>query len=101
MVVTAGLYLGLAVWDTNSGRRLNTAVGPELWSMAVAFSPKSLTLAFGTAGGRIEIWDAGTGRRISAWRGHSTAVMSLTFSPDGRMLGSGGDDGAVRVWDIP
>jgi WD40 repeat protein len=63
---------------------------------AVAFSPDSEVLAYGTGDGTIHLWDITSQLPLPDVTGHSRAVLALAFSPDGTCLVSGSNDATLR-----
>ncbi len=63
---------------------------------AVAFSPDSQVLAYGTADGKMYLWDVTSQLPLPILSGHTGGVLSLAFSPDGRCIASGSNDQSLR-----
>src|SRR5262245_22435172 len=90
----------LALFDTQTGKRIGM-LGPCKFPVhALAFSPDRLLLAVAEEDQSIKLWDT-TRRRlvcsVSEARGPGT---SLAFAPDGRTLASGGLAGRLRLSDV-
>jgi WD40 repeat protein/serine/threonine protein kinase/tetratricopeptide (TPR) repeat protein len=90
----------LKLWDTATGRLLQSIGGHngKLWG--VAFSPDSRQLASAAADGTVHVWNVPRGEEVVHFRGHRGQVRSVAFSPDGQRLVTGSDDGGVKVWDL-
>lgn len=79
----------------------DTLRGHTDWGRAVAFGPKGLVLASGSADSTIKLWRLENEQlQLTSLRGHKASVRTLAFSPDGQWLASGGDDHTVRLWNL-
>jgi len=79
-----------------AGSLLQTlAVNSEI--QAVAFSPKGLEVATGSAENAVTVWSAGTGIALRTLYHHKGKVHSINYSPDGEMILTGGTDKAL-IW---
>ena len=68
---------------------------------ALAFDPRTATLASASADGTVRFWSTRTHRQAGgAFRVPAEVVFSLAYSPDGRTLVTGGGDGRVRFWNV-
>lgn len=65
---------------------------------AIAWSPKGLSIASGSADGSVHVWDAITGQTIYSYTEHTGGVNAVAWSPDGQYIASASDDDSVRVW---
>lgn len=79
-----------ALRGTQSGPQL-TAVGPR----AAAVSPDGVSVAVGTAAGRLEVHSGG---RVRASRKLTRDIRALAFDPTGARILTVGGDYTVRVW---
>jgi WD40 repeat protein len=66
--------------------------------LALAYAPKSATLAAGCEDGTIQLWDGTTGKLMADLGDHPDEVCALVFSPDGTLLASASKDGIVMLW---
>jgi WD40 repeat protein/tRNA A-37 threonylcarbamoyl transferase component Bud32 len=87
------------VWDTATGRELQTFKGHGHWVTSVAFGPDGKRVASVGENQTVIIWDAATGQQILSLQAHTAGVTAVVFSPDGKRVASGSKDGTVKVWD--
>jgi WD40 repeat protein len=89
----------LALWDTASGRRLQTVTLPRVPVNTLCFSPDGKTLAAGV-GGEARLFEAQTLAPLGALKQGDAAVTALAFSQDGKRLAVGDEGGRIRLWDV-
>lgn len=91
---------GVRVFDSASGRVVQTLGDPGNETVSLAFAPRGAVLAAGTYSGTVELWDPVTGKRLaSSLLADSQPITSVAFAPDGtRFATAGQDDGTVKVW---
>ena len=108
-VASAGADGQVLIWETRTGKILDSLDGHEGKVIAVAFSPDGGTIASGGEDGVIRLWLAEDGSPIRTLEGHEAWVIDLAFSPDGGRIASGGgswgvyrasNDYTVRIWDV-
>lgn len=99
----------VAVWSTGNWNRVEgdyvpaqdryLASPPKASATinAVAFSPDSRRLAYGTADSRIVLWDVMSHVSLPEISIHKGGVLALAFSPDGQCLASGSNDKTLRL----
>ena len=101
----------IRLWNYHPHRGFEQTVGIGSQSVAnrksvtaVAFDPKSETLAWATrdqsSGNTVRLWDVSKSRPIKA-EPVPGSVNSLAFSPNRRLLVSAGQDGTVQLWNVP
>jgi WD40 repeat protein len=90
----------IRIWDTRSGKTLDTLKGHTDVAAAVAISPAGELLASGGHDHNVRLWDLQEHGKRRLLAGHEGAVTSIAFSPDGRRLATGGVDGVVILWEV-
>jgi WD40 repeat protein len=96
--------VGVKLWDTASGRLLNTFEQPDSVN-SVAFAPDGKTLALGlsTSGSNdvpVRVVLVSDGSLVHSLREHTGPVYSVAFSPDGKRLVTASKDTTVKLWDM-
>jgi WD40 repeat protein len=67
---------------------------------SVAFCPRGVRIATGSADGTARVWDAATGQPLTPPLAHEAPVKQVAFSPDGRRLVTASSDYTAQVWDV-
>jgi WD40 repeat protein/serine/threonine protein kinase len=88
------------VWETASGKEVQTFPGHRSSCYSVSFAPDGRRLASSGYDQRIKIWDLQTGEKVQDLEGHQHLVIRQVFSPDGKQLASASWDHTVKVWDV-
>jgi WD40 repeat protein len=95
------------VWDTKTGKEVQTLEGHAAFVTALAWNADGTLLATGSSDRTARIWDVASGEERKTFRGHPGEVNALAYSPDGKHLavaaGSRIDrdrPGEVKVWDV-
>jgi WD40 repeat protein len=94
---------GLRIWDTATGKVLQSF---DIWTgpqHCVAFSPDGQTVALAEQyhDKPIQLLDVGSGQLKGTVPGDRNGVYELAFSPDGQRLASSGSyDPSVRLWEL-
>ncbi len=88
----------VALWDTQTGERLEPILGHEHGIFALAFNPAGTELVTAAEDGSCRIWDMAT-RTQRALLSHPGDPETVDWSPRGDFIASGCDDGVLRIWD--
>lgn len=99
-LVTGNFNGTVKLWDTASGRVLQTLDGHSHLVYKGVLSPDEKIVASCSLDGKIKLWDLATGRELRMLTGHTDAVKAVAFSPDGKLLASVSNDGTLRLWDV-
>ncbi|MFL6209452.1 MAG: caspase family protein [Pyrinomonadaceae bacterium] len=87
------------LWETATGRELQS-MDAQIGSITtLAFSPDSHVLASGGYSGAVKLWDVATGKELRRLEGHTEIVNAVAFNPLGQ-LASGSNDKTVKLWDV-
>jgi hypothetical protein len=89
----------MRLWDTASGRLIQSFEGHCSPVTSVAFSPDGRFILSGSSDNTIRLWETASGRFIQSFEGHSDSVTSVAFSPDGKFILSGSSDNTARLWE--
>jgi WD40 repeat protein len=106
------------LWETETGKEIQTLDEPQNNLSQIAFSPDGKTLASTLTPdrafqlrkvlaepqqanyGTVRLWEVLTGQERGRFTGQVGGVLTLAFSADGRRLASGGNDTSVLLWDV-
>ena len=85
----------LAVWDTETRKRVATLNQVGSPAYPAVFSPDSRRVAAVTADG-VHVWNLDTQNEVLSLKG----MKSVQFSPDGRFFACGDAEGNIHVWNV-
>ncbi|MBY0525684.1 MAG: protein kinase [Gemmataceae bacterium] len=97
-IVSAGHDRLIKIWDTATGKELQTLQGHADVIHCLAASADGQRFASGSWDRTVKIWDA-DGQLLHALPAHTGIVIRVAFSADGRLLASVSGD-AVKLWDV-
>ncbi|TQS33773.1 hypothetical protein Golomagni_05870, partial [Golovinomyces magnicellulatus] len=80
------------IWDTSSGKSLQTLEGHSSRVCSVVFSRDSKLLASASSDKTVKVWDSSSGHCLQTLKGHSCGVRSVVFSDDSKCLASASSD---------
>ena len=89
----------VALWDASQpSAPLHVFDGHQNAVQALAYDPREMLLASGSADETVRLWDLRTLGLKRSYRGHRDFVTAIAFSHSGKILASGALDGRIRVW---
>jgi serine/threonine protein kinase len=89
----------VTLWDARQpAAPLHVLEGHKNAVQALAYSPKRMQLASGSADKTVRLWNLQTLKLRRRYRGNRDFVTATAFSPNGRMLAGGSLDGSIKVW---
>jgi WD40 repeat protein len=94
---------GVQIFETQPGLTLVTSLARPEGRAIARFSPDSLWIATGGAGGRVEVFDPrkqGDAARVVSIVAEA-AITGLSFAPDSNAIAAASSDGMIRVWQLP
>lgn len=109
-LATGAEHGSIQVWDTQSGKLLQTLSGHPTGAMdgttdgyiaVLKFHPNSKQFASGGADGKIRIWDVETSQLLKELDTENTIRTTLlSFSPDGHYLAASDENSPIQLWDL-
>lgn len=89
------------VYDTVTGKLLQTLSRHEHPVHGVDYSPDGMLIASAASDGSIRIWNKESGKQLRTFGSASEPPTGIAFSPDGsQLLTSHHGDASVHVWDV-
>lgn len=95
------------LWDTATGKELNSYEGHSDYVGALAISKDNRYVLTGSYDTTAKLWETVTGREVRTFRGHIGNVGDVAFSSEGEFVYTAGPsrglikaDHTIRKWDI-
>jgi len=89
----------LKIWDTETGRQLQTLTGHTKPVLGVAIAPDGKQAISASWDTTLKIWDTETGRELRTLTGHTREVLAVAIATDGRTAISASRDRTLKIWD--
>ena len=87
------------IWDSKSGKVLNTFRGHNGGVVSAEFNAASSQIVTASQDNTARIWDASTGELLHILYGHTESVVSAQFNATGNKIVTASHDGTAAVWD--
>jgi WD40 repeat protein len=82
-------FIGMAVWDTATGKKICQFGTENFMTFVIAFSPDGKMLASSdsdTVSNVVRLWDLPTGKELRRFAVQKRTAYGLAFAPDGKAL---------------
>jgi WD40 repeat protein len=104
-IVNGGGIPAVTIWDTKTGKLVNTLPGVGGDSTSANFSPDGTLLVTSLLGGGVSLWDMSQIRATMLNRAdlniHTNQILYADWSGDGHLLLLFDATGPIQVWGIP
>src|SRR5262249_44178965 len=87
------------LWDTESGRILDTLDGHTEPIFGLAFTRDGSRLFSASQDKTVKVWDVLRRQEALTLRRHTDTVNGLALRADDQQLATAGADGTIRLWD--
>ncbi|MEG4092890.1 WD40 repeat domain-containing protein [Microcoleus sp. Pol12B4] len=98
--ISASWDKSLRIWDTETGRELQTLIGHTKPVLGVAIAPEGKRAISASLDCTLKIWDTETGRELRTLTGHTRGVNAVAIAPDGLTAISASQDETLKTWDL-
>ncbi len=98
-IITASEDSTVKVWDTGTGKLLNTLKGHTVAVYSAQFSPNGKKIVTASLDGTAKVWDTDTWKLLKTLKGHARSVFSAEFCSDGKKIVTASEDSTAKVWD--
>jgi WD40 repeat protein len=100
-LLAAGTFTGTVdLWETASGRRLESLKGQTALVAGLDFSPDGTMLAVSSRDGSTRLWDITANQFLATVGSRKPGAERVRFFPDGRRLAIGYRDGEIEIRDL-
>jgi len=99
-ILTSGADNVIKIWESETGKEINTFKSLQATAYIIKFSPDGKTLAAGFKNGNVMLWDFDKGELIANIRLHSDSISSIDFFANDKLL-TASKDRTAKVYDIP
>jgi WD40 repeat protein/serine/threonine protein kinase/DNA-binding XRE family transcriptional regulator len=100
LFVTASNDRTAQIWETGTGRLVQTLAGHLDAVISVRFSPDGRTVLTTSKDSTARLWEVANGRELDILKSHSEITLDLAFTPDGRHVLTTNGDGTISQWAI-
>jgi len=100
LLASTTLDSSVIIWDSNSGKLLQTLKGHQSEVNTLAWSPNSNWVASGSKNGNIKLWEVSTGQLVHTMKSKDGQLRTINYSPDGKILSSASSNGSIILWDL-
>ncbi len=101
MLATVDRRWNANLWDTRSGKVVQTLQGHKGFINALALGPDGQIAATASLDGTARLWDVKSGKLRKLLKGSGFyGTNAMVFSPDGRALFAACTDTFARVWNV-
>lgn len=93
----------IKIWDTGTGKLLQTLSGHTSWVRSVKISKNNDYLVSGSKDGMVKIWDIKTGAQLHSMDARDKGideVRAVAFASDNKTVMAGVTNGTVRIWRL-
>lgn len=98
--VAASSYIGVDIWDLDSGDLIASIPGHMTWIDKVRVTTSGKVIAAESFGNTIRVWDVEQNSVLHELIGHSQPITQIDITQDGRYLISGSVDQTSIIWDL-
>ena len=98
LVATAGYDARIAIWDRESGERIQSIEVHNGAVFDLAFSPDGTVLASASGDQTVKLWRVSDGLRLDTLNQPQGEQYATAFSPDGNFVFAGGADNRIRMY---
>ena len=111
-LASAGMDCLVHIWNSHTGKEVQSLKGHRNWIRDLAFSPDGQFLFTASGGTQVDgqpkpgddhtirVWSVSSGKEIECFEGHVEPVINIAISTDGKQIASGSTDSTVRVWNV-
>ncbi len=100
LVAAAGYDRVVRIWETATGKELQTIDVHNGAIFDLAFSPDGKILASASGDQTVKLWRVSDGERLDTLNQPQDEQYAVTFTPDGRFVLAAGGDNRIRMWRL-
>lgn len=89
----------LRLWDTVTGRILQTFPVDDCWINTAVFTPDGKQIITGGSDRTVRVWNVAEGKEVARLTGFKQAIRLVALSTTGRLVAAADYTGHIKVWD--